>query len=158
MQLQVARVAAGAVLRRTGRGNIEADGLDLDDRRLHLNQLGRHRDTGVCGGVPAGVDHDQLGGDGDTGGTLAEEARPAGGRQWRNSESPEGCATIRTDLAICHCLLPPLLAIIQPQLAETGNTQRWYILVRCKQAVRSPLLTENTVERHTCMRGPEHPG
>ena len=69
----------GALPRRTGGGNVESDGLDLDERWLHLNQLGRHSDTGVGGGVSTGVDHDQLGGDGDTSGTLREEAWPASG-------------------------------------------------------------------------------
>ena len=85
MRILVAGEPVGAVLRRTGGGNIEADGLDLDERWLHLNELRRHGNTGVGGGVSTGVDHNQLGGDGDTGGTLTEEARPALGSAEFNS-------------------------------------------------------------------------
>ena len=114
MRMLVAGEPVGAVLRRTGGGNIEADGLDLDERWLHLNELRRHGNTGVGGGVSTGVDHNQLGGDGDTGGTLTEEARPALGSA--KSTAPRWMCghdwcRVRAPLAICRCHLHTLCAL-----------------------------------------------
>ena len=57
--------------------HIDTDRLDLDHGWLNLNELGRDRDAGKGGGVETRVHDDELRVDGDTCGTLAEEARPA---------------------------------------------------------------------------------
>ena len=57
--------------------HIDTYGLDLDHGWLNLNELRCDRNTSEGGGVDTRVYNDELRGDGDTCGTLAEEARPA---------------------------------------------------------------------------------